>query len=459
MDKVFLFLCFGLTSIFINAQEINGTWYGLLEVQGVQLNLTFHFDDTAGTGLVATMDSPDQGATGIPVTTASFENSQLKLSVPAAGITYEGNYDDTKIITGIFKQGGLSLPLNLSRRKPEKAEILRPQEPQAPFPYISEEVSFLNREADITLAGTLTIPEGNGTFPAVILISGSGAQDRNSEILHHKPFLVLSDHFTRKGIAVLRFDERGVGKSEGVFSGATSYDFAKDVEAAIKFLSSRKEIDKNKIGLLGHSEGGLIAPIVAEESDSLAYIVMVAGPGLRGKELLLLQKREFERRSGLSAEEIAKGQALLEGAYDIMITSTEEGTALKEELRKTILENTADETKAEEIEMLLSQLSDPWFINMIKHDPAKYLGKVRIPILALYGEKDFQVPPNENAEAVRAALEEAGNKNYTIMKLENLNHLFQESTTGLLEEYAQIEQTFSPAAMEIISQWILEKTE
>ena len=262
-------------------QDITSQWNGILNIQGMQLRLVFHIkkDDEK---LTATMDSPDQGAKGIPVSDVTFENKTLKLEVTSAGISYEGTMGENNVVKGTFKQSVYSFPLELTKEKLEKKIITKPQDPTKPYPYRMEDVIFENKNAGINLAGTLTLPQQEGIYPAVILISGSGPQNRDSELLGHRPFLVISDFLTKNGIAVLRFDDRGTGASTGNFQSATSIDFAQDVEAGLAYLRSRKEIDSRKIGLIGHSEGGLIAPIVASRSKDVAFIVLLAGPGLPG---------------------------------------------------------------------------------------------------------------------------------------------------------------------------------
>src|SRR5690606_29142835 len=257
MKKLFTLIILMATTFAI-AQDITGTWNGKLEFQGVQLRMVVNISQNEAGEYNGTMDSPDQGAKGIPLSNITFSNNSLAFSVPAAGVQYKRDLKDG-IITGTFSQAGTSLPLNLSKG----LGVNRPQEPKAPFPYYSEDITFKNEKEGITLAGTLTLPEKTGNYPAVILISGSGPSNRNEEIADHKPFLLLADHLTKNGIAVLRFDDRGVGESGGDFQKATSADFATDVEAAFKYLKTRPEINKKKIGLLGHSEGGMIAPMVA----------------------------------------------------------------------------------------------------------------------------------------------------------------------------------------------------
>mgnify|MGYP003645058677 CR=1 FL=1 len=312
MKTFSLFLLAFFFTLVSFAQDITGQWNGALKVQGIQLRLVFNITKTE-TGYSATMDSPDQGVFGIPATAASFDEGKLKVSITNANIKYEGTLGDDKIIIGVFNQGGQSFPMNLSRDEIAKLGSNRPQEPKKPFPYRSEDVIFENKQAEILLAGTLTMPEKEGTYPAVVLISGSGPQNRDAELMGHKPFLVLSDYLTKKGIAVLRFDDRGTAASTGNFASATSVDFATDVASAVQYLQSRPEIDKSKIGLIGHSEGGIIAPMVAGGSDDIDFLVLLAGTGIRGDKLLLAQQRligEASRVEGRPEELYGSGISL-----------------------------------------------------------------------------------------------------------------------------------------------------
>lgn len=457
MKKIALTLLTGLISFTMLAQDITGQWNGILNVQGMQLRVVFNIIKT-GTGYSTTMDSPDQGAKGIPVTSTSFENLTLKLEVKSAGIEYEGILNKDNIIAGNFKQAGQSFPLNLSKEKVEKTKLLRSQEPVKPYPYYSEDITFVNNKAGITLAGTLTLPKKKGNFPAVVLITGSGPQNRDEELLGHKPFLVLSDYLTKNGIAVLRFDDRGVALSQGDFKTATTLDFATDVEAAVKYLLTRKEINKTKIGLIGHSEGGIIAPMVAAKLKNIRFIVLLAGTGIRGDKLLLLQEELIGRASGISETKLQKTKTINKGAFDIIIKSPNNKT-LKKDLTNYFKTDTASEKPAglnadEFINLQIQQLTNPWMIYFIKYNPAIALEKVKCPVLAINGANDLQVPAKINLEAIKKALTKGGNKNVTIEELPNLNHLFQECKTGLPNEYATIDQTFSPTALANIIKWI-----
>jgi uncharacterized protein len=341
--------------------------------------------------------------------------------------------------------------------------IKRPQEPQKPYPYYTEDVTFQNISARVDLAGTLTLPTTESPYPVVILISGSGAQNRNEEISGHKPFLIIADHLTRNGIAVLRYDDRGVGKSTGNFGEATTVDFATDVASAVAYLKTRKEINKYNIGLIGHSEGGIVAPMVASSSEDVAFIVLLASPGIELRKVLMKQQELIPRAMGASEAEIQKSIEINEKAFE-MISTSDDRNALKASLAKLIEENydvipaklrPPNMTKEQVMTMQSESLSSPWFQNLLNYNPVPTLGKVTCPVLALNGEKDIQVTPKENLTGISDALINGGNTNVTVKELAGLNHLFQNCETGSLTEYGTIEETFSPLALKIISEWIL----
>ncbi|WP_316823634.1 alpha/beta hydrolase family protein [Pedobacter gandavensis] len=338
----------------------------------------------------------------------------------------------------------------------------RSQEPQKPYPYYSEDVIFENKQAGINLAGTLTLPQKDGVFPTVILISGSGPQNRDEELAGHKPFLVISDYLTKNGIAVLRFDDRGTALSEGDFNKATSVDLATDVESAIAYLKTRKEINSQKIGLIGHSEGGLIAPMVAADSKDVAFIIMLAGPGIPGDKILLIQQRRIAQVSGTSRNEIKETERMNRKIFDLIKTNTDT-SSLKADLRANLelflsqnptFKITDGMTKEEFIDLQIKTYDTPWMRYFIKYDPVPTLEKVKIPVLVLNGGKDLQITPKENLRAIKKAFRKAKNKNVTIKKLPDLNHLFQKSDTGLPNEYPLIEQTYSPVMLEEVLNWL-----
>ncbi|GGA76916.1 alpha/beta hydrolase [Flavobacterium palustre] len=451
-----------IASITVKAQDLTGQWNSVLKIQGTQFRLVFNVSKTDN-GFSATMDSPDQKAKGIPVSKTTVENAKITFEITNAGIEYSGELKDDEIV-GTFKQNGHEFPMNLSKKVIEKEILKRPQEPQKPYPYHLEEVTFQNNTAHITLAGTLTLPKKAGVFPAVILISGSGPQDRNEEIFGHKPFLIMADYLTRNGIAVLRYDDRGVGQSKGNFKTATSADFATDVESAVAYLKTRKEI--SKIGLIGHSEGGLIAPMVANKSNDVAFIVLLAAPGIQGDQILLLQQKLIGKASGISDADLQKNELVNRKIYDIVNKSSsleQLNIDLAHYLKTALKDNSKSEKPAtmsddEFVKLQVSQIATPWMQYFIKYNPTPALEKVKCPVLALNGEKDVQVAANENIDAITKALAKAGNKKVTAKILPNLNHLFQECQTGAPSEYATIEQTFSPLVLEEINKWINTQT-
>jgi uncharacterized protein len=460
-----LVLIFSLWSFLSYGQEISGTWTGMLKFSGAQLRLNFNVTHGADE-YTATMDSPDQGAAGIVVTKTTFHDSILQFEVANAGIRFEGKWYPGDSIPGTFKQGGHEIPLTLTRGSVSAVKPKRPQEPAPPFPYYSEDVHFLNKKGNFELAGTLTMPNKTGVYPAVILITGSGPQNRDEEILGHKPFLVISDYLTRKGIAVLRCDDRGTYESKGDFKTATSMDFSTDVEAALDFLLTRKEIDKTKIGLIGHSEGGMIAPMVAVRRKEVSFIVLLAGPGICGKRILLAQEALIERASGEREEVIRDLTAADSGAYDL-VAGTQNLDTLKTVLTTyftdrlktdTTFAKTAGADQQQFVAMQVKQLATPWMKYFIQYDPAPTLQRVKCPVLALDGSKDLQVPPETDLAAIKKALKKGGNTDITTVELPNLNHLFQECKTGSPAEYAGIEQTFSPLALDEMTKWIHLKT-
>jgi len=333
----------------------------------------------------------------------------------------------------------------------------KPQEPQPPFDYIVEEVSFRNEIDDIKLAGTLTYPKTGSAFPAVILISGSGPQDRNSELLGHKPFLVMADYFTTKGIAVLRVDDRGTGETEGNYNKTRLNGFVRDTKAALDFLRKHEKINDSNIGLLGHSLGGTIAPIIACNDRYISYIIMLAGPTMRGDKLMLRQKELIETKVGASKEQVAQGQANIKGAYEIILDKEVAPDELQSQLKAYFKDTFGEMLPDSQIDTFTKQLTIPWLTDFIRHDPAPFLEQVNCPVFALYAEKDLQVPPKENLEVIETKLK-SHNTNVVTKIMPGMNHLFQSCETGLPQEYATIEETFSPEVLGLISNWILEQT-
>ena len=462
MKHFLVLICFLSTVAF--SQNIEGVWHGALTIQGMKLRLDFNIvkKDSAYS---ATMDSPDQSAFGIPMTSVTYANQELVLTLDAAKIIYKARLEN-EVLKGEFTQAGNSLPLEMTRNIIEKKVDKKPQDPKLPVPYSEEEVFFFNQSANVKLAGTLTYPKlkPNSTqqFPAIVLISGSGPQNRDEELLGHKPFLVLADYFTRKGYAVLRFDDRGTGKSTGDFSLATTEDFASDVESAVKFMQHHFVVNPTKIGLMGHSEGGVIAPIVAANpSNSIAFIVLLAGTGIKGDSLLLLQQALIAKAEGMNPALLKENQQLNRDLFQLVNLHTDEKAlnnaveAYFEQhpINAQLLAETG-QSLDEFQQTLRSQLLNPWMRYFLRLDPQIALKKVTCPVLAINGSKDLQVPAEQNIPAIKAAVESNGNKHVTVEILPNLNHLFQTCKTGSLTEYATLEETFSPDALKVIAKWM-----
>lgn len=440
------------------AIALAGSWEGTLKVGAASLRIVFNVRVADGLPS-ATMDSPDQGAKGIPVSAVSLTGSIARFEVKAIGGTYEGALSaDAAAIVGQWMQSGMEFPLELRR----KGRTTVQDTPAQSYPYASVDVEFTNPEAGIALSGTLILPEGKGPFPAVLLVSGSGPQNRDEEIFGHKPFLVIADYLARRGIASLRYDDRGVGVSKGSFAAATTMDFASDARAGFAFLAARIEVDARRVGIVGHSEGAIVAAIAASTDPGVTFIAMLAGPGVRGGELLLMQNEALAAAAGVDQETIAEAGALNAQLYAIAAKNAPEAdlraeiaAAFKKAAEKgwagIPLEGVEASAKS-----AADQLLTPWLRTFVALDPAAYLSRLAIPVLAMNGSKDLQVPSKDNLGAVGRALDAAGNHRYKLLELEGLNHLFQHATTGSPGEYASISETFAPEALTVLGDWITE---
>ncbi|HNZ43237.1 MAG TPA: alpha/beta hydrolase [Bacteroidales bacterium] len=443
-----------------HALHVAGNWLGSLDVGVAKLRIGLMIKDSSGI-LISKLISPDQGAMNIKVDKAEFANDTLKIVSKEIHASFKGTINiSADTLKGFFTQGK-KFPLSMARVE-KLPELNRPQEPQRPFPYKEEEVTFINKKAGISLSGTLTLPSSGENFTAVVMVSGSGPQNRDEELLGHKPFLVISDYLTRNGIAVLRYDDRGTGKSKGIFSTATTADFADDAEAAFTFLQKDKRINPEQIGIMGHSEGGLIAPVVASRNNDVTFIVMLAGPGLKGEDILLLQSELIARADSTPEEEIATNKELNKKLYKIAKKekddkkATEKMRKLIDDYWKTISPDAIKNSGIDKQVLIQSvyQVVTPWFRYFISYDPGKTLSKITCPVLAMNGSKDLQVPSAQNLKAIEKYLLKAGNKDFTIKEFEGLNHLFQHSATGSPSEYVDIEETFSPEVLEYMTQWL-----
>jgi hypothetical protein len=430
---------------------LDGAWDGAVtNPSGAKLRLVLHVRTGAG-GTIVTLDSPDQLAFGIPITTLSRDGQKVAFDLKVAGARYEGQLGaDGKSIAGTWTQGAAA-PLTFAWRAEQTAQAARPQTPKPPFPYRAEEVTVASAPG-VTLAGTLTLPAGKGPFPAVVMITGSGAQDRDETILGHKPFAVIADRLTRDGIAVLRVDDRGFAKSTGDFTKATDDDFAVDTAAQVAFLRKRPDVDPARIGLIGHSEGGVVAPKVAAKDPKLAFIVLMAGPGVPLSEVLRAQRAALGPAMGASPEQLRRSQALVDHVNVAIRGAKDDADAEARALAVIKAEAGPLAPTPATQEMMAKQFSSGWMRTLVDYDPRPTLAKVKCPILALNGSKDGQVPPDQNLPAIREATR--ANKDVTIVELPNLNHLFQTAKTGALGEYADIEETVAPIALDTMSDWI-----
>ena len=433
--------------------DIDGIWLGTLDAGATKLRLVLKIANGPD-GLTASLQSPDQSQQWLPANSATRSGDSLNFTIESLGVVYDGKIDaGLNSIDGTFTQGGRPLPLALKRVKDQaELETRHPQNPVKPYPYREEEVTYANKAAGNTLAGTLTIPPGKGPFPAVLLISGSGPNDRDETVFGHKPFLVLSDYLTRKGIVVLRVDKRGVGKSTGDLAHATTADFATDAEAGVQYLKTRAEADPRRIGLIGHSEGGTVAPMLAAGDPGVRFIVLMAGPGVPGDQIIVEQGRLIEEAAGATKEKAAQ-DADKQRELFALVEKEKDGAILDKELRA----NLAGRVPDAQIDMAIQQVTSPWMRYTLTYDPATALRKVTCPVLALNGEKDMQVSAAQNLPAIKKALEEGGNKQIEIDEMPGLNHLFQTAKTGSPTEYAQIEETISPVALDKVASWILKK--
>ena len=445
--------------------SLAGNWLGTLDVGGVKLRLVLKVEQVQG-GYTAKFDSIDQGARDLKVESITLNGNKMSFTAPQFGISYEGTLNDKNDeITGTYKQGAASTPF-VFRRIAEIPVIKHSQEPSKPYPYKEEEVSYRNVADDVKLTGTLTLPPGDGRFPAVLLISGSGSQDRDSTVAGHRPFLVLSDYLTRKGIAVLRVDDRGVGGSDRGSLSVTSENFMQDVLAGVHFLQGRKDIDPQKIGLIGHSEGGMIAVMAAARSKDIAFIVSLAGMGQTGDEVVQTQTALIRRASGADAETVTNEVALVKSLNAVVKAAPDE-KQIEVGVHDAIAKQTAAMTEAQQkafmpfassVKGMMAMYKLPWYRYFVMFDPQPDLKKINVPVLALNGELDLQVAYKENLAGIASGLKAGGNKDVTVKSFPKLNHLFQTSQTGLPSEYMKNEETISPLVLETISQWIAERT-
>jgi dienelactone hydrolase len=446
--KNLLSLALILSMFSVFSQEFEGDWTGKILIQGFPLTLDYHISKNEN-GFTATMDSPDQKSFGNKVKEVIVDGNEINLNFPEYKIFTKLNYKNDSLI-GDYVQFGKVYPISLSRKTGESKGINRPQEPKAPFTYQIEEVKFKNTKDKINLAGTLTYPNGAGPFPTVILITGSGGQNRDEELFNHKPFWIIADYFAKNGIATLRYDDRGIAQSEGNFAASTSEDFAEDAKAGIDFLKTHSKVNASKLGIVGHSEGGMIAPMIAAADNSIGFIVLLAGPGIPIDELMIIQNNEVSKTAGIAESIIKENAALNQKCYAIIKTE-KDLTKTKSKLRKLLSKNKMAES---DIQNTINLVCSPWFRYFIQYNPKISLDKVKCPVLAINGDKDIQVTAKENLAGIEGALKKAGNQNYEIKLVENKNHMFQTTQKLGIDEYFENEETFAPDVLKLMLDWI-----
>ncbi len=470
--KTGLFVFLILFSTALSAQDNKESWQGIIPAGGKFIRLLFHISKAADGSLATVMDSPDQNAFGIACGITQLKGDSLIIEIPLIKGSYRGKKQDTANIQGTFTQGANQLNLSLKKLQPNEvpqsdATKTKAQTPKPPFDYVSEEVIYTNTNQKIKLGATLTKPKGDGQFPVVILISGSGAQDRDGTIGMHKPFHVIADYLTKQGIAVLRVDDRGVGKSSGDFSKASSADFATDVTTGIDYLKTRKDIDSSKIGLMGHSEGGMIAPYVAARRKDLAFIVLLAAPIVGGKETMYFQAVEKPLAKLSAHDRNAYGEFYLKMLEYALQSTTPKDletftratyTDWKKNLPDSTFHTLIKGTDEEAIKSLTTGFTDlkrPWWRFFLTYDIASDLKKVQIPVFALHGSKDEQVDPNANLTLIKRILAQNKNPRYQVFEVRGLNHLFQHcKECGSVKEYMDLDESFDPYALSVIGTWI-----
>jgi uncharacterized protein len=448
------------------ADVLRGNWKGTLQIPPMEMRIWFRFEDAKGGGVSGFLVSPDQSPEPIPMSKVTMAGDAVAFEVAAAAGIYTGRLDRAaRRMAGTWSQGGVAFPLAMAFTA-DDWNLKRPQTPKPPFPHATEEVKIENKKQKVTLAGTLSLPMSKGPFAAVVTITGSGPEDRDETIFQHKPFAVIADHLTRQGFAVLRYDDRGVGGSSGDPSKATTADFSSDAEAALDYLKSRPDIDGTRIGFLGHSEGGMIAPMIAARRDDVAFLVLLAAPGVSGESTAKAQSETFARLAGYSEELIRDSRPLVDEAFRLYRSgaSEVEKKTKREELRQRSVALMSDnDRKIYESHKHLEPISEaimdaPWTRFFIGYDPATDLRRVKCPVLALNGEKDTQVAAAGNIGAIERALKAGGNTNVTAQVLPGLNHLFQVAKTGDVKEYVKIEETIHPPVLSLISDWMRKTT-
>lgn len=452
MKKILYFLLFCFHLSCSRAQTFDGSWKGEVEVSGQKLLLIFNLEKANNDTWTGTFESPMQTSQRFPISAIRTKNDSIWMDIKNIGLVYAGFLDrDKDVMKGVMKQAGFRSAMILVRSENEQSGLSRKQDVFPPYDYIEEEVSFQNPKGNAVLAGTLTYPKTGGPFPAVVLVNGSGQQNRDSEVFGHRPFKVLADHLSKNGFAVLRYDDRGIGESKGEVNLATTIDFASDANAAVDFLNKKDMVKARKVGIIGHSEGALIAEIVAAENPKVDYIALLSGPVLKGDSLLILQSYALGKAAGLSASALEINKANNRKLYNILLQD-EPPKVLSESLQQELIRQNDGNPLTPEMKIKLSPMMSPWFRTFLRIDPEYYLKQVKVPIFASFGGKDVQVPANENIYALQRL--RLNTTDVTIKDYSNLNHLFQQAQTGKIEEYFENSESFNLQLLHELTKWL-----
>ncbi len=439
-----------------HAQTFDGSWKGEVEVSGQKLFLIFNLEKDSNNNWNGTFESPMQTSQKFVINQIRTKQDSIWIDVENIGLVYAGFLDrDKDVMKGVMKQGGFESAMVLVRSENEQSGLSRKQDVFPPYHYIEEEVSFKNIKGNAILTGTLTYPKNGGAFPAIVLVNGSGQQNRDSEVFGHRPFKVLADHLSKNGFAVLRYDDRGIGGSKGEVNLATTTDFASDANAAVDFLRQRKIVQSNKIGIIGHSEGALIAAMVAAENSNVNYIALLSGPVIKGDSLLILQSYALGKAGGLSVSQLDINKSNNRKLYNILLQD-EPTQMLAASLEKELVRQNSGNALTSDMKIKLSPMMSPWFRSFLRIDPGYYLKQVKVPIFASFGGKDVQVPANENIYALQRL--HLQTTDVTIKEYPNLNHLFQQAETGKIEEYFENSESFNEQLMDDLTKWLRQKT-
>lgn len=460
----------------LKAQDITGSWIGAIPVNGTQLHLVFHIKKATDTSYSSTFDSPDQKAFGIPCSATYVKKDSLLIGIAAIGGGYSGIWNGKDSISGTYKQGGGKIAMGLKRttgidKAPVIKDPVRPQTPKPPYNYYTQDVEYDNADKSLHYGATFTRPAGKGKYPTAIIISGSGTQDRDGTMLGHKPYWVLADYLAKNGIAVLRVDDRGAGKSSigDNINGKTTLDFSYDIEASLNYLETRSDVDKKHLGLIGHSEGGIIAPMVAARRTDVSFIVMWGAPEIGGAQTMAEQFAYYKLKpAGIDTTAVRAFTQLQEDIF-ALFKSAQTVDALDQAIkpvyetwRKAQSQKILDALYVHDNSIAGADINTifnsyynlPWMRFFIAYDPSQDLSKVACAVLAVNGSKDTQVNAVENLAKINEVLAKSGNKHFEVKSIPGLNHLLQTAVTGDLAEYEKIDETMSPVALNIICTWI-----